>query len=71
MSGGLAELGRASRAGVAAGPGRDYTAGMEDHRTARFVEADFTGTRCPGVILRNVTISDAWLIDVDLEGHGG
>jgi len=44
---------------------------MEDHRTARFVEADFTGTRCPGVILRNVTISDAGLIDVDLEGHGG
>ncbi|WP_426573971.1 DinB family protein [Aquihabitans sp. McL0605] len=45
---------------------------MEDHRGERFTEADFTGARFHGVDLSNVTISDAWLVDVDISGalHG-
>jgi hypothetical protein len=41
---------------------------VEDHRNARFTEADFSGARFHGVDLSNVTISDAWLIDVDISG---
>jgi len=44
---------------------------MEDRRNAVFVETHFSGARLHGLILTNVTISDAWLIDVDLAGHSG
>jgi uncharacterized damage-inducible protein DinB len=39
-----------------------------DHRNARFEEADFSGARFHGVNLSNVSISDAWLIDVEISG---
>jgi hypothetical protein len=41
---------------------------VEDHRNARFEEADFSGARFHGVNLSNVSISDAWLIDVEISG---
>src|SRR5438045_4088291 len=41
---------------------------MEDHRDARFLEADFTGARFHGVIFSKVTVSDAWLFDVSISG---
>lgn len=41
---------------------------MEDHRNARFVEADFSGTRFHGVVLSDVRISDAWVAGLDISG---
>jgi hypothetical protein len=49
-------------------PVEEYTPGMEDHRDARFVEADFTGARFHGVMFSDVKISDAWLANVDISG---
>jgi hypothetical protein len=44
---------------------------VEDHRNARFAEADFSGARFHGVNFSNVTISDAWLFDVNISGLVG
>jgi hypothetical protein len=41
---------------------------MEDHRDEQFIEADFTGARFRGVLFTDVTISDAWLVNVDISG---
>jgi hypothetical protein len=41
---------------------------MEDHRNARFVEADFNGARFRGVDFSNVKVTDAWLVNVELSG---
>jgi hypothetical protein len=49
----------------------EYTRGMEDHKNARFVEADFSGARFHGVNFSNVKISDAWLLNVDISGLVG
>ncbi len=44
---------------------------MDDYKNSRFLEADFSGTRFHGVNFSNVTISDAWLFDVDISGLVG
>ena len=44
---------------------------MEDHKNARFFEADFGGARFHGVNFSNVKISDAWLFNVDVSGLVG
>ena len=44
---------------------------MEDHKDARFFEADFGGARFHGVNFSNVKISDAWLFNVDVSGLVG
>jgi hypothetical protein len=49
----------------------EYTSGVDDHRNARFVEADFSGTRFHGVNFSNVKISDAWLFNVSISGLVG
>jgi len=41
---------------------------MEDRTGEQFVETDFTGARFRGVILADVTITDALLFDVDISG---
>jgi hypothetical protein len=41
---------------------------MDDHKNARFLEADFSGARFHGVNFSNVKISDAWLFNVDISG---
>ncbi len=41
---------------------------MDDHRDARFVEADFTGADFRGVDFSRVTISDARLWNVEISG---
>jgi hypothetical protein len=41
---------------------------MEDRRSARFDETDFSGARFHGVNFSNVKISDAWLFNVDISG---
>jgi len=48
-----------------------YTRGMEDHKNARFFEADFSDARFHGVNFSNVTISNAWLLNVDISGIVG
>jgi hypothetical protein len=42
---------------------------MEDMRSKRFVEADFSGAQFRGVNFTDVKIADAWLINVDISGH--
>ena len=42
---------------------------MEDHRNARFAEADFSGAHFHGVDFSHVKITDAWLVDVEISGH--
>jgi hypothetical protein len=49
----------------------EYARGMDDHTNARFLEADFSGARFHGVDFSNVTISDAWLINVKISGLVG
>jgi hypothetical protein len=44
---------------------------MDDHKNARFLEADFGGARFHGVNFSNVKISDAWLFNVDMSGLVG
>jgi hypothetical protein len=44
---------------------------VENHRNARFAEADFDGARFHGVNFSNVKISDAWLFNVDISGLVG
>ena len=44
---------------------------MDNHTNARFFEADFSGARFHGVNFSNVTISDAWLFNVDISGLVG
>jgi hypothetical protein len=44
---------------------------MDDHKNARFFEADFSGARFHGVNFSNVKISDAWLFNVDISGLVG
>ena len=44
---------------------------MDDHKNARFLEADFSGARFHGVNFSNVKISDAWLFNVQLSGLVG
>jgi len=46
-----------------------YTRAMEDHRDARFVEADFSGAHFRGVNFSNVKITDAWLAHVEISGQ--
>ena len=41
---------------------------MDDHKNARYFEADFSGARFHGVNFSNVKISDAWLFNVDISG---
>ena len=50
---------------------REYTRGMDDHKNARFLEADFSGARFHGVNFSNVKISDAWLFNVEISGLVG
>jgi hypothetical protein len=47
------------------------TRGMDDHKNARFLEADFSGARFHGVNFSNVKISDAWLFNVQISGLVG
>lgn len=42
---------------------------MYDVRASKFIEADFNGSQFRGVDFTNVTISDAWLVNVDVSGH--
>jgi hypothetical protein len=42
--------------------------GVQDHKDARFFEADFSGAWFHGVKFSNVKISNAWLFNVDLSG---
>jgi hypothetical protein len=44
---------------------------MDDYKDSRFFEADFSGARFHGVNFSHVTISDAWLFDVDISGLVG
>jgi hypothetical protein len=44
---------------------------MDDHKNARFQEADFSGARFHGVNFSNVKISDAWLFNVEISGLVG
>ena len=44
---------------------------MDDHKNARFLEADFSGARFHGVNFSNVKISDAWLFNVEISGLVG
>ena len=60
-----------SRYGIAFVGYGDYIRVMEDHKNARFVEADFSGARFHGVNFSNVKISDAWLFNVDISGLVG
>ena len=45
-----------------------YPSSMEDHRTERYDESDFTGTRFHGAILNEVVITDSWVEDVAISG---
>ena len=47
---------------------QEYTRGMDDHKNARFLDADFSGARFHGVNFSNVKISDAWLFNVEISG---
>ena len=44
---------------------------MDDHKNARFEEADFSGARFHGVNFSSVKISDAWLFNVEISGLVG
>ena len=44
---------------------------MDDHKNARFFEADFSGARFHGVNFSNVKVSDAWLFNVEISGLVG
>jgi hypothetical protein len=42
---------------------------VEDRRRSRFVESDFSGSRFHGVDFSHVTITDAWLVNVEISGE--
>ncbi len=42
---------------------------MQNFRNSTFIEADFSGSQFRGVDFSNVTISDAWLFDVEISGE--
>ena len=48
-----------------------YTRGMGDYKNARFFEEDFSGAKFHGVNFSNVTISDAWVVNVEISGRIG
>jgi hypothetical protein len=59
------------RNGIAFAERGEYIRVVEDHKNARFFEADFSGARFHGVNFSNVKISDAWLFNVEISGLVG